>query len=153
MIPVDVRAQWKEDWKLASVVIQVLVPDPTIQQPATPLLSLLNSFRSGHGSCQANLNRWGGIYQCQIYASMCSDRQCPELLTHVQIQDWTVVYSGSTTQRQSRTVESYPDTRLDGGLQWLHDSKTVSRTVDSCPDTRLDGGLQLLHDSKTVPNC
>ena len=58
-----------------------------------------------------------------VYSGSTTQRQCPELLTHVQIQDWTVVYSGSTTRRQS-----------SGWNCWRNDTKSqekISKQITS----------------------
>ena len=53
MTPIDITAQWQEDWSSASVVNHTIVTDPTIQQPGFDLThhtwSLLNHFPTGQG--------------------------------------------------------------------------------------------------------
>ena len=60
--PADINSQWKESWKLASVVNAHLVDDPTIRQPGFALprqqWSLLNRFRTGQGHCGACKKKW-----------------------------------------------------------------------------------------------
>jgi len=55
LIHVDIRSQWKENWKSAQVVNFSLVDDPTIQQPGFDLpqqqWSLLNRFWAAQGHC------------------------------------------------------------------------------------------------------
>ena len=57
------NAQWREVWTSAPVVNQSLVPDPTIRKPGFDLprhtWSMLNRFRTGRGTCRADLHQWG----------------------------------------------------------------------------------------------
>jgi len=54
-ISVDIRSQWKENWKLVQVVNFFLVDDPTSRQPGFSLpqqqWSLLNRFHDNSGPC------------------------------------------------------------------------------------------------------
>ena len=53
--PVDIKSQWRENWKSAKVVNSHLVADPTIRQPGFVLpgqrWSLMNCFRTAQGHC------------------------------------------------------------------------------------------------------
>jgi len=57
MIPTDIKSQWRESWKSATVVNAHLVDDPTIQLPGFTLpwqqWSLLNRFCTSQGHCGA----------------------------------------------------------------------------------------------------
>ena len=61
MVPIDMAARWREDWRSANVVNSTLVEDPAIRQPdfllPRHLWSLLNRFRSGQGPCKACLKK------------------------------------------------------------------------------------------------
>ena len=60
---VDTITQWREDWSSASVFNHTIVTDPAIREPVLYLprhmWSLMNRFRTGQGSCRANLHKWG----------------------------------------------------------------------------------------------
>jgi len=60
--PIDIKSQWRESWKSASVVNTHLVDDPTIRQPGFALprqhWSLLNCYRTGQGHCSACRKKW-----------------------------------------------------------------------------------------------
>ena len=98
--PVDLNAQWEEDWLSASVVNHGLVPDPTIRQPGFDLPRrpwlMLNRFRTGQGPCRAGLHRWG-----LATSELCECGQ-PQTMSHI--------------------VDSCPITRLNGGIQTLHEA-------------------------------
>ena len=91
----------REDWQSASVVNYTVVTDPTIRQPGFDLprqsWSLLHRFRTGQGPCQAIPHK-RGLAKSPI---------------------------------------------CDCGLQ-----QTTSHIVDACPLTKLNGGLQLLHEAE-----
>ena len=98
MTPVDINAQWREVWTSAPVVNQSLVPDPTIRQPGFDLpwhtWSMLNRFRTGRGTCRADLHQWG-LSTSEF--SSCGQKQT---MSHI--------------------VNSCPLSRFEGGLQQLH---------------------------------
>ena len=98
MTPVDINAQWREVWTSAPVVNQSLVPDPTIRQPGFDLpghtWSMLNRFRTGRGTCRADLHQWG----------LSRSEPC----------------SCGQKQTMSHIVDSCPVSRFEGGLQQLH---------------------------------
>jgi len=62
LIHVDIRSQWKENWKSAQVVTFSIMDDPTIWQPGfdlpRPQWSVLNSFRTAQGHCGACKKKW-----------------------------------------------------------------------------------------------
>ena len=99
MTSVDTITQWREDWSSASVVNHTTVTDPTIQQPGFDLLRhtwfLMNHFQIAQGPRRANLYKWG---IAQSPSSDCGQRQ------------------------------------------------TMNHAVDTCPLTKLEGGLNLLHE-------
>jgi len=76
LIRVDIRSQWKENWKSAQVVNFSLVDDPTIRQPGFDLQrqqkSLLNSFRTAQGHCDACKEKWN---QAATNLCPCGDKQ------------------------------------------------------------------------------
>ena len=96
--PMDTTARWREEWKSASVVNSNLVRDPAIRQPGFDLprrkWCLLNRYRTAQGQCRACLKRWG-----QATSDLCD---CGEI------------------QTMSHMVDVCPLTRLEGGLQTLH---------------------------------
>ena len=63
MTSVETITQWRQDWSSASVVNHTVVTEPTIRQPGFDLprqtWSLMNRFRTGQGTCCANLHKWG----------------------------------------------------------------------------------------------
>ena len=105
MTPVDINVQWTEVWTSAPVVNQSLVADPTIRQPGFDLprhtWSMLNRFRTGRGTCRADLHQWG----------LSTSTSC----------------SCGQKQTMSHIVDSCPLSRFEGGLQQLHtaDDRTV----------------------------
>jgi len=64
--PVDIKSQWRHNWKSAQVVNSHLVCDPTIRQLGFDLpqqqWSLLNSFHTEQGQCGACRNKWRLIH-------------------------------------------------------------------------------------------
>jgi len=75
-----------------------MVPDPTIRQPGFDLprhtWSMLNRFRTGRGTCRADLHQWG-----RSTSESCS---CGQKQTMIHI------------------VDSCPLSRFEGGLQRLN---------------------------------
>ena len=104
--PVDIKTRWRHNWKSAQVVNSHLLCDPTIWQPGFDLprqpWSLLNRFRTEQGHCGACRRKW-------------------------RLTDTDLCPCGKT-QTISHIVESYPLTKLNGGLSRLHsaDEDTVS---------------------------
>jgi len=98
MTPVDIKAQWRKVWTSAPVVNQSLVPDPTIRQPGFDLprhtWSMLNCFRTGRGTCRADLHQWG----------LSTSESC----------------SCEQKQTMSHIDDSCPLSRFECGLQQLH---------------------------------
>ena len=80
------------------MVNQSLVPDPTIRQPGFDLpwhtWSMLNRFRTGRGTCRADLHQW----------HLSTSESC----------------SCGQKQTMSHIVDSCPLSRFEGGLQELH---------------------------------
>ena len=80
------------------MVNQSLVPDPTIRQPGFDLprhtWSMLNRFRTGRGTCRADLHQWG----------LSTSESC----------------SCGQKQTMSHIVDSCPLSRFEGGLQQFH---------------------------------
>jgi len=60
--PVDIKSQWRHNWKSAQVVNSHLVCEPTIWQPGFDLRrqqrSLLNRFRTEQGHSGACRRKW-----------------------------------------------------------------------------------------------
>jgi len=98
LIHVDIRSQWKENWKSAQVVNFSLVDDPTIQQPGFDLprqqLCLLNHFQNAQGQCDACKKKWN---QADTDLCPCSKKQT---MSHI--------------------VDSSPLMKLNGSLSQLH---------------------------------
>jgi len=96
--PVDIKSQWRHNWKSAQVVNSHLVCDPTIRQPGFDLprqqWSLLNRFRMEQGHCGA----------CRRKCGLTDTDLCPCGETHMM----------------SHIVKSCPLTKLNGSLSWLH---------------------------------
>ena len=96
--PVDIKSQWRHNWKSALVVNSHLVCDPTIRQPGFDLprqqWSLLNRFRTEQGHCGACRRKW-------------------------RLTDTDLCHCGET-QMMSHIVESCPLTKLNGSLSQLH---------------------------------
>jgi len=92
LIRVDIRSQWKENWKLAQVVSFSLVEDPTIWQPGFNLpqqqWSLLNRFQTAQGHCGLCKKKWN-----QAATDLCP---CGVVISH--------------------TVNSCLPSKLNGGL-------------------------------------
>jgi len=95
---VDIRSQWKENWKSAQVVNFSPVDDPTIRQPGFNLprqqRSLLYCFWTAQGHCGACKKKWN-----QAATDLCP---CGE------------------KQTTSHTVDSCPLTKFSGGLSQRH---------------------------------
>jgi len=101
---VDIRSQWKENWKLAQVVNFSLVYDPTIRQPGFDLpqqWSMLNRFQTAQGRCGA----WKKWNQTATDLCLCGEKQA---MSHI--------------------VDSCPLLKLNGDLSQLHsaDDETVA---------------------------
>jgi len=98
LICVDIRSQWKENWKLAQVVNFSQVDDPGIRQPGFNFprqqWSLLNCFPTAQGHCGAGEKKWN-----QAATDLCP---CGE------------------KQTMSHVVDSCPLSKLNGGLYQLH---------------------------------
>ena len=96
--PVDVKSQWRHNWKSAQMVNSHLVCDPTIRQPGFDFprqqWSLLNGFRTEQGHCGA----------CRRKCRFTDTDLCP----------------CGETQTMFYIVESCPLTKLNGGLSRLH---------------------------------
>jgi len=96
--PVDIKSRWRHNWKLAQVVNSHLVCNPTIRQPGFDLprqqWSLLNRFHTEQGHCGACRRKW-------------------------RLTDTDLCPCGET-QMMSHIVESFPLTKLNGGLSRLH---------------------------------
>jgi len=95
--PVDINSRWRHNWKSAQVVNSHLACDPT--KPGSDLprqqLSLLNRFHTEpQGHCGTCRRKW-------------------------RLADTDLCPCGKT-QTMSYTVESYPLTKLNGGLYRLH---------------------------------
>jgi len=94
------REREREDWSSASVISHTILSDPTIGQPGFSLprrtWSPMNRFRADQGPFRANLHEWG------------------------------LVHSPS----------------CDFGKR-----QTMNHIVDTCPLTKLEGGLNLLHEA------
>jgi len=109
LIHVDMRSQWKENWKSAQVVNFSLVDDPTIQQPVSCLpwqqCSLLNHFWTAQGHCGACKKKWN---QAASDLCLCGEKQ-----------------------KMSHIVDSRPLTKLNGDLSQLHsaDDEAVARLI------------------------
>jgi len=95
---VDIRSQWKENWKSDQVVNISQVDDPTIRQPGFNLprqqWSLLNHFQTAQGQCVTCKNKWN-----QAATDWCP---CGKKQTMFHI------------------VDTCPLTKLNGGLSQLH---------------------------------
>jgi len=100
MTSVDTATQWREHWSSASVLNHTIAIDPTIRQPGFHLprhtRSLMNRFRTGQGSCRANLHKWG---LAQLPSCDCGQRQT---MNHI--------------------VDTCPLTQFEGGLNLLHEA-------------------------------
>ena len=96
--PVEIRSRWRHSWKSSQVVNSHLVCDPSIRQPGFDLprqqWSLLNRFRTEQGHCDACRRQW-----------------------RLTDTDLSVSLWRDATQN---VVESYPLTKLNGGLSRLH---------------------------------
>jgi len=96
--PVDIKRQWRHNWKSAQVVNSHLMCDPTIWQPGFDLprqqWSLLNRFHMEQRHCSACRKKW-------------------------RLTDTDLCPCGET-QTMSHIVESCPLTKLNGGLSRLH---------------------------------
>jgi len=127
MTSVDIMTQWK-DWQSASVVNQVLIPRKwVIQQPGFDLphcsRSLLHHFRTGEGSRQGNLHRWGG--------GLCRSDLC-------RCGQW---------QSISHTVDSNRDTRQGDGLQQLRRRHSLVVGIGGKTSTReMENAHMIVHD-------
>ena len=95
---VDIKSQWRHNWKSVQVVNSHLVCDPTIRQLGFDLprqqWSLLNRFCTEQGHCGA----------CRRKRRLTDTDLCP----------------CGETQTMSHIVESCPLTKLNGGLSRLH---------------------------------
>ena len=92
--PVDIKSQWRHNWKSAQVVNSHLVCNPTMWQPGFDLprqqWSLLNHFRTERGHCGACRRKW-------------------------RLTDTDLCPCGET-QTMCHIVESCPLTKLNGSL-------------------------------------
>jgi len=106
LIRVDIRSQWKENWKSDQVVNFSLVDDPTIWQPGFDLprqqWSLFNCFQSAQGHCGAFKKKWN---QAATDLCPCGEKQ---MMSHI--------------------VNFCPLSKFNGGLSQLHsaDYKAVA---------------------------
>jgi len=95
---VDIRSQWKENWKSTQVVNFSLVDDSTIRQPGFDLprqqWSLLNRSRAAQSHCGACKKKWN-----QAVTDLCP---CGEKQTMFHI------------------VHSCPLSKINGSLSQLH---------------------------------
>jgi len=98
LVRVDIRSQWKENWKSAQVVNFSLVDDPTIRQPGFDLPQqqwpLLNHFQTAQGDCGACKKKWN-----QAATDLCPCRE---------------------KQTMSHIIDSCPLSKLNGGLSQLN---------------------------------
>jgi len=108
---------------LALVVNSHLVVDPTIQQPGFDLpqwqQSLLNRFRTVQGHCGDCRKRWR-----EVDSDLCASGE-PQTMSHI--------------------VDSYPLTKLAGGLSNLH-----SADDDAVAWLTNYGGSQRMHTTTTT---
>jgi len=92
LVCVDIRSQWKENWKSAQV------DDSTIRQSGFDLprqqWSMLNRFQTAPGHCGACKKKWN---QAAIGLCPCGEKQ---MMSHI--------------------VDSCPLSKLNGGLSQLH---------------------------------
>ena len=104
MVPIDIAARWREDWRSANVVNSTLLEVPVIQQPGFLLFrrlwSLLNRFRTGQGPVKRVLKKWG-LASSHLY--VCGE---PQTMSHI--------------------VDSCPNTRMTGGMATLHKADDIS---------------------------
>ena len=101
--PVDLKSQWRHNWKSAQMVNSHLVCDPTIRQPGFNLpwqqWSLLNRFRTKQGHCGA-CRRKSRTYR-HWSVSLWRD---PDNILHCQIlswRNWMAAYLGYTLRMKT----------------------------------------------------
>jgi len=104
LVRVDLRCQWKENWKSAQVVNFSLMDDPTIWQPGFDLSqqqwSPLNRFQTAQGHCGACKKKWN-----QAATDLCP---CGEIQTMSHIVDFCFLTrsNGSLSQLHSADDEA-----------------------------------------------
>jgi len=81
LIRVDIRSQWKENWKSGQVVNFSLVDDPTYWQPGSKLPQqqwcLLNHFWTAQDHCGACKKKWN---QAATVLCPCGEKQ---IMAHI----------------------------------------------------------------------
>jgi len=111
--PTNIISQWRDEWKLAVVVISSLVDDPTIQQPEFNLprrhWALLDCFRTDAGHCAFCQKKWGLVAtdMCPNVIVSCTLRAWPNALLKDDASLCMAPWSGTpcqTTSAHSRTV-------------------------------------------------
>jgi len=112
LVPVDIRSQWKENWKSPQVVNFSLMDDPTIRQPGFNLLqqqwSLLNRFWTEQGHCGASKKKWN-----QAATDLCPFYE-KQMMSHI--------------------VDSCPLSKLNGSLLQVHsaDNEAFAWLISYC---------------------
>ena len=101
--PVDIKSQWRHNWKSVQVVNSHLVCNPTIRQPAFDLprqhWSLLNRFSANRDN--AVPAEGNGDLQTLLCVLVVRPRRCSTLSNPVPWQNWTAAYLGYTLRMRT----------------------------------------------------